>query len=119
MQRVASQELAISEAELEERLQAVCNLLPDLADRLFMAPPKRIAALASNTRVIAARLLRLREIFPKVCVARAGVSSAERDTHLGAGWTARLQCCRPPHVHTTTSDRPHTTTMHRPMRARS
>lgn len=38
----------------------------DLADRLVKADPKRVAALASSTDLIAARLLRLREIFPKV-----------------------------------------------------
>lgn len=50
---------------------AVCLLLfcrapTDLADRLVKADPKRVAALASNVSLIAARLLRLREIFPKV-----------------------------------------------------
>lgn len=38
----------------------------DLADRLVKADPKRVVALASSTDLIAARLLRLREIFPKV-----------------------------------------------------
>jgi len=40
--------------------------LADLADRLVKAPPQRVAELASSTDVIAARLLRLRDIFPKV-----------------------------------------------------
>jgi hypothetical protein len=65
VKRVASQELHITEEELEQRLQQVFNLLPDLADRLVKADPKRVAALASSTDLIAARLLRLREIFPK------------------------------------------------------
>lgn len=65
IKRVASQELHITEEELEERLQQVFNLLPDLADRLVKAPPKRVAELASSVDVIAARLLRLREICPK------------------------------------------------------
>jgi hypothetical protein len=65
IKRVASQELHVSEEELEERLQHVVNLLPDLADRLFKAPPKQVAALASSPDLIACRLLRLREIFPK------------------------------------------------------
>lgn len=38
----------------------------DIADRLVRADPKRVAALASSTDLIAARLLRLRDIFPKV-----------------------------------------------------
>jgi hypothetical protein len=65
IKRIASQELHITEEELEQRLQQVFNLLPDLADRLVKADPKRVAALATSTDLIAARLLRLRDIFPK------------------------------------------------------
>ncbi|KAF6259426.1 hypothetical protein COO60DRAFT_1513264 [Scenedesmus sp. NREL 46B-D3] len=65
IKRIASQELQVSEAELEERLQQLYNLLPDLASRLVKAPPKRVAQLAVNTDSIAARLLSLRDIFPQ------------------------------------------------------
>lgn len=66
MQRIASQELGISEAEFEDCLATLCNLLPDLAPRLAKAPPQRLAQLAAATHTLAARLLRLRTIFPKV-----------------------------------------------------
>jgi hypothetical protein len=101
VKRMASQELGLTEAQLEERLQALFNLLPggclivvraptrhpsfpacqhrcgchcaaDLADRLIRAPPKRVAQLATSTDVIAARLLRLRELFPKVVLCVMG-----------------------------------------------
>lgn len=66
MQRIASQELGISEEELEERLQTLSNLLPDLAPRLIKAPPQQLAQLAAGTHAIAARLLQLKAIFPQV-----------------------------------------------------
>eukprot|EP00878_Enallax_costatus_P027132 GHUV01029183.1.p1 GENE.GHUV01029183.1~~GHUV01029183.1.p1 ORF type:complete len:231 (+),score=57.23 GHUV01029183.1:271-963(+) len=65
IKRVASQELKITEAELEERIQQLTNLLPDLANRLVNFPAMRVAQLAANTDKVAARLLRLRQIFPK------------------------------------------------------
>ncbi|KAF6256115.1 hypothetical protein COO60DRAFT_1640964 [Scenedesmus sp. NREL 46B-D3] len=63
--RVAAQEPGMSEAELQDRLATLRNLLPDLAPRLAKAPPKRLAQLAAATHTLAARLLRLRFIFPK------------------------------------------------------
>ncbi|KAF8068392.1 hypothetical protein HT031_002081 [Scenedesmus sp. PABB004] len=65
IKRIASQELGVSDADLEARLQALYNLLPDLAARLVKAPPKRVAQLAASTELVAARLLRLRAIFPQ------------------------------------------------------
>ncbi|WIA10616.1 hypothetical protein OEZ85_010798 [Tetradesmus obliquus] len=65
IKRIASQELQVSEDELEDRLQQLYNLLPDLASRLVKAPPKRVAQLAASTEIIAERLLRLRDIFPQ------------------------------------------------------
>lgn len=65
VKRIASQELGISEAEFEDCLATLCNLLPDLAPRLAKAPPQRLAQLAAATHTLAARLLRLRAIFPK------------------------------------------------------
>lgn len=68
VKRIASQELGISEAEFEDCLATLCNLLPDLAPRLAKAPPQRLAQLAAATHTLAARLLRLRTIFPKANV---------------------------------------------------
>jgi hypothetical protein len=75
------------------RALTACNLLADcmlpvpllqfdnadLASRLVKAPPKRVARLAANTDVIAARLLRLRDIFPQVrcCATLASMSTAK------------------------------------------
>jgi hypothetical protein len=70
LQRIAAQELGISEAEFEDSLATLSNLLPDLAPRLAKAPPQRLAQLAAATHTLAARLLRLRGIFPKVCACR-------------------------------------------------
>lgn len=54
----------------------------DLAGRLVKADPKRVAALATNVSLIAARLLRLRDIFPKV-----GVTIVQGCVHVqGLGW---------------------------------
>jgi hypothetical protein len=61
----------------------------DLADRLVKADPKRVTALANSTDLIAARLLRLRDIFPKVGTQKAEGSTFGRcDTC--PGWPADL-----------------------------
>jgi hypothetical protein len=56
---------------------ALLRARADLASRLVKADPKRVAALATNVSLIAARLLRLREIFPKV-----GVKIAQGSVHV-------------------------------------
>jgi hypothetical protein len=56
----------MSEDDFGDCLATLYNLLPDLAPRLAKAPPKRLAQLAAATHTLAARLLRLRAIFPKV-----------------------------------------------------
>lgn len=76
----------------------------DLADRLVKAPPKRVVELASSTDIIAARLLRLREIFPKVHQTCCHVTTETRmSLALGVslaaagfcGMSSHLQCVVP------------------------
>lgn len=69
-QRVAAEKLGLSEQELDQRLQEVYCLLPDLRARLANAPPDMVATLACSTQAIAGRLLRLKAAFPRV--GRAG-----------------------------------------------
>jgi hypothetical protein len=72
-QRVASDQLGISEAELDARLQEVAVLLPDLTSRLAGAPVDMVVRLAASTHAIAARLLQIKAAFPRV---RGGAGSA-------------------------------------------
>lgn len=65
-QRAASEQLGISEGDLDQRLQEVITLLPDLASRLPSAPVNMVVKLAGSTHVIMARLLRIKAAFPRV-----------------------------------------------------
>eukprot|EP00775_Hariotina_reticulata_P003423 gene3423-3695_t len=66
IKRASADKLGLSDGELEQRLATITLLLPDLADRLTRAPPTLLAQLAANTDTLAARLLRLKLIFPEV-----------------------------------------------------
>lgn len=70
LQLVASQELGVTEEELEERLASLAVLLPDLAPRLVQAPPERVAAMAAGVEVIGQRLTALRALLPDANVSR-------------------------------------------------
>jgi hypothetical protein len=73
----------MSEDDFGDCLATLCNLLPDLAPRLVKAPPQRLAQLAAATHTLAARLLRLRAIFPKVCKGNAGLTSKQMMCNFG------------------------------------
>lgn len=47
--RIASEELGISDADMESRLTDLAVLLPELAGRLANAPPRLVARLAADT----------------------------------------------------------------------
>ncbi|KXZ47268.1 hypothetical protein GPECTOR_36g120 [Gonium pectorale] len=65
IKRIAGDELGISDAEMDERLQQLGALLPGLESRLGKAPPKLVARLAANTGLVAQRLLQLKSLFPQ------------------------------------------------------
>lgn len=65
IKRIAADELGLSDAELEGRLQQLGALLPGLEARLAKAPAKLVARLAANTGEVALRLLQLKETFPQ------------------------------------------------------
>ncbi|EFJ50641.1 hypothetical protein VOLCADRAFT_120611 [Volvox carteri f. nagariensis] len=70
IKRIASDELGISDEDMDERLQQLGALLPGLQSRLAKvswgsAPPKLVARLAANTGEVAQRLLRLKITFPQ------------------------------------------------------
>ncbi|GIL52045.1 hypothetical protein Vafri_8009 [Volvox africanus] len=65
IKRIASDELGVSDGEMDERLQQLGALLPGLQSRLARAPPKLVARLAANTGEVAQRLLRLKIAFPQ------------------------------------------------------
>ncbi|KAG2446366.1 hypothetical protein HXX76_000952 [Chlamydomonas incerta] len=65
IKRVASDELGISDEEMESRLQQLGALLPGLESRLGKAPPKLVARLAANIGQVAVRLLALKALFPQ------------------------------------------------------
>ncbi|GBF93928.1 hypothetical protein Rsub_06177 [Raphidocelis subcapitata] len=75
IRRVASEQLGIPESEVDARLEQVVVLLPDLRARLAQAPADMAARLAGSTGAIAARLLRLKQAFPR---ADAGAMVANR-----------------------------------------
>lgn len=64
IKRIASDELGISEEEMDWRLKQLTALLPGLEARLIRAPPKLIARLAAHTSEVAGRLLQLKAVFP-------------------------------------------------------
>ncbi|GFH28180.1 uncharacterized protein HaLaN_26625 [Haematococcus lacustris] len=63
-QRVASDELGVSDEEMEWRLQQLAVLLPGLVPRLLRAPAKLVARAAAQLNIIAGRLMRLKAAFP-------------------------------------------------------
>ncbi|KAJ9534923.1 hypothetical protein QJQ45_029583 [Haematococcus lacustris] len=62
--RVASDELGVSDEEMEWRLQQLAVLLPGLVPRLLRAPAKLVARAAAQLNIIAGRLMRLKAAFP-------------------------------------------------------
>lgn len=68
IKRIASEELGISDEEMEWRLQQLALLLPDLHSRLAGAPPKLVARLCAYIDTIGHRILRLKSIFPQADV---------------------------------------------------
>jgi len=69
IKRVAAQQLKISEEELERRPELLVPLLPrSLAPLLSRASADTCVRLADNASVVAARLLRLKALFPKADV---------------------------------------------------
>ncbi|KAI8469812.1 MAG: hypothetical protein J3K34DRAFT_422489 [Monoraphidium minutum] len=65
IRRVASEQLGVSEADLDARLAEVVCLLPDLRGRLATAPADMVVRLAATTHEIAGRLLRIKAAFPR------------------------------------------------------
>ncbi|KAL6754146.1 hypothetical protein V8C86DRAFT_2710111 [Haematococcus lacustris] len=64
IRRVASDELGVSDEEMEWRLQQLAVLLPGLVPRLLRAPAKLVARAAAQLNIIAGRLMRLKAAFP-------------------------------------------------------
>ncbi|WIA20357.1 hypothetical protein OEZ85_006188 [Tetradesmus obliquus] len=67
---VAAQQLAIPMADMEQRLEALMLLLPDLAGTIFKLQPGLLAGLTSDLAVTSSRLLALRELLPAANVSR-------------------------------------------------
>ncbi|KAG2492574.1 hypothetical protein HYH03_009235 [Edaphochlamys debaryana] len=65
IKRIASDELGLSDSDMDERMQQLGALLPGLQRRLGNAPPKLVARLAADPGAVAERLLRLRLAFPQ------------------------------------------------------
>lgn len=63
-QRVAAEELACDEEELEGRFSELAAVMPGLAAKLHTVKPRILAALAADPAAIANRLLHLRTLFP-------------------------------------------------------
>ncbi|KAK9831855.1 hypothetical protein WJX81_002077 [Elliptochloris bilobata] len=64
IKRVAAEELGCREEDMEERLQSLQALLPDMVGRLPSMKPKLIAQLASNPQRLANALVQLKRMFP-------------------------------------------------------
>lgn len=71
-QRIALQELGLSEAQLEERLAGVVNILPDLGPRLvsMQASTQLLVRLVANAEAVAARLVQIKLALPGVSACR-------------------------------------------------
>ncbi len=71
VQRVAAQQMGVSDEEMDWRLNQLANLLPGLVPTLLRAPPHLVARAAAHTEQIANRLLRLKIAFPSVSTREA------------------------------------------------
>ena len=64
IKKIASDECGIDEADMDNRLSLLANLLPGLEQKLSSAPPTLVAKLAADPQRVAVRLMKLKEIFP-------------------------------------------------------
>jgi hypothetical protein len=69
IKRATSDELGISEEEVEDRLQFLANLLPGMQQRIVKMSAKMVARFVDNSNNIALRLIRLRTIMPEADMA--------------------------------------------------
>ena len=72
-QRVAAEELGLSDEAVEVRLARVQAVLPDLAEKLPAMRPALVAALVAAAEELGGRVLQLKEIFPGANVSRLAV----------------------------------------------
>eukprot|EP00877_Chromochloris_zofingiensis_P011719 jgi/Chrzof1/6800/Cz19g10070.t1 len=61
---IAAQQLDISMSDMEQRLDSLMLLLPDLAGRLSSIQPAMVAALVQHLSLLPARLIAMKELFP-------------------------------------------------------
>ncbi|KAI7840361.1 hypothetical protein COHA_005906 [Chlorella ohadii] len=64
LKRKAAEQLGISDEELEQRLQRLLLLLPDIRQKLSSMRPQIVAALAAQVDEMPGRLMQLKTIFP-------------------------------------------------------
>lgn len=64
LKRKAAEQLGMSDEELEERLQRLLLLLPDIRQKLASMRPQLVAALAAQVDEMPGRLMQLKMIFP-------------------------------------------------------
>lgn len=65
IKRATSDELGITEEEVEDRLQFLANLLPGMQQRIVKMSAKMVARFVDNSNNIALRLIRLRTVMPE------------------------------------------------------
>lgn len=86
MQRVAADQLKMSEEELDSNLASLQQLLPDLTKKMRVMKPELIAKLAASPDELAVKLIQLKQIFPLadtaklVCSELSLVLSADLDS---------------------------------------
>ena len=69
-QRVAADQLNMSEEELGSKLVNLQQLLPNLSQKMRVMSPEVIAKLAANPDDLAVKLVRLKQIFPQADTAK-------------------------------------------------
>ena len=70
MQRVTAEKMAVSEDDLNQRLQELSQLLPNLASKMTRMGPDNLAKLVADPSQLALKLVQLRAIFPEANTAR-------------------------------------------------
>jgi hypothetical protein len=61
---IAARDMGLSESELDERLGDLVVIIPEMRTKVPSMKPDLLAKLAADTRGVARRLVRLKELFP-------------------------------------------------------
>lgn len=75
--RIASEELNITEDELELCLERLRSLMPDASEKLANMPVKTLSRLVKNIDAIPEKLMRLKIIFPKANASLLAIRNPE------------------------------------------